>query len=315
MMRDTHPLLVQAADGAGILGYLEDPCIREIRCTATGHVFAIHQEHGKQRMPDIVPERLHPFLALCASLMGTEWRENSPQLSMGDATLGFRVEASMPPVSLAPAMVLRKHPSTAYPLSDFEAKGILTPRQATLLRESLAARHTILIAGAIGSGKTSILNACLYELRASPERFVILEDAPELICEAADSEGNRTVLAGHGHEAVTLRDLCRRVLRKSPDWIVIGEVRGGESLDLLKAFQVGHPGLATLHADSAMGTLLRLEQLNLEVSLDPQRQLIAEAVDVIFHMEHHGRLFRCTGVLAVDGLDAASGQYLTRPLI
>jgi type IV secretion system protein VirB11 len=262
----------------------------------------------------MAPESLHPFLSLCASLMQTEWRAQSPQLSMGDTGLGFRVEASMPPVSPAPALVLRKHPRTAYPLSDFEAKGILTARQATVIRESLLQRQTIIIAGEIGSGKTSLLNACLYELRHSHDRFVVLEDTAEIVCEALDTEFNRTV-EGQGQEAITLQELCRRLLRKSPDRVVIGELRGGEALPALQAFQTGHPGLATVHAKDAQGTLLRLEQLVQIVSVDPQRALIAEAVDVVVHMQHHDNLFRCTGMIAVDGVDTASQHYHTRPLV
>jgi len=110
-----------------------------------------------------------------------------------------------------------------------------------------------------------------------------------------------------------MTDLVKKALRHRPDLLIIGEVRDGAALDMLKGFQTGHPGMASVHADSAEGTLLRLEQLVQEVSVDPQRTLIAEAVDVIVHMARHGRTWRATGLLAVEGLDG--DRYRTRPLV
>jgi type IV secretion system protein VirB11 len=205
-------------------------------------------------------------------------------------------------------MVLRKHPKRLYPLSDFEAKGILTPAECRLLRDAVHARKTIMIAGAVGTGKTSIVNALLHELRDTQERIVVCEEAPELIVEAQDTAFLRTVEATEGRSGVDLRALCRDVLRLSPDRVVVGETRGGECLEMLKIFDTGHPGMSTIHADSAEGTLSRIEQLVLEVSQDPQRPLIASAIDLIVYMQRHGAAWRPGGILAVDGWDGRNYQ-------
>jgi type IV secretion system protein TrbB len=299
------PLLTQAADAAGLLPYLDDPLIREIRVTSAGRCFVIHSAHGKQAQPDIAPERLDAFLALAASMLaGPEWRASSPRLAFGDARVGFRIQAARPPVSPAVNCVIRKHPSVVFPLSDF-----LTPARQETLCSRLQAGNSIIIAGAVGSGKTSLLNSLLAELQESDQRIIVLEDTPELVSRAPDTEYHRTVSPD-----ITLRTLCRDLLRNSPDVAVVGEIRGGESLELLKAFQTGTQGLGTVHADSAINTLLRFEMLNLETSVDPQRALIAEALDVIVHMERCGMQFRCTDMVVVEGLDTASQMYITRSL-
>ena len=110
-----------------------------------------------------------------------------------------------------------------------------------------------------------------------------------------------------------MADLVKKALRHRPDLLIIGEVRDGAALDMLKAWQTGHQGLGSVHAESAAGTLLRLEQLVQEVSVDPQRALIAEAVDLIVHMARQGRSWRATGMIAVEGL--AGQEYRTRPLV
>jgi type IV secretion system protein VirB11 len=210
-----------------------------------------------------------------------------------------------------------------YPLDDFEAKGILTLQAAAHTGKRLEAHatirqtleyavregYTVVIAGPVGSAKTSLANALLDILRDSDERIVIVEDDPELRCEAEEVETLRTSM----DPLVTMRDLCKDLLRISPDHVVIGEVRDGAALDMLKAFQTGHPGLCTVHAESAIGTLLRLEQLVEEVSATPQRPLIGEAIDVICHMEKYGRSWRVTSLLAVDGWDGH--EYNTRSLV
>ena len=304
------PLLARAAEA--LLPHLENPAIREVRCTSAGRVFTIHSEQGKQRQADLDPKALDSFLALVADMVGAEWRESSPTLHAAVPMLGLRVQASRWPVSPGPCMTLRKHPSTVYPLDDWERKGILTVQERQVLETALLGRKTILISGAVGSSKTSLLNALLHVLQDTEERIVVVEDDPEILCKALDCEFQRTVRGSGGQALITMRDLCRDLLRHSPDRVVIGEMRGAEALDAARAFQTGHPGLCTIHAASAASTLLRLEQLIQETSVDPQRPLIGEAIDVICHMEAFAHLWRCTGILAVHGFDGT--QYVTEAL-
>ena len=322
MIADTHPLLAHAA--GPLLPYLEDAEVMEIRVTSNGRCFVVTFGVGKHQRADIPLPVLDTFLAVIASMTGAEWRASAPRLHAAFPSLGIRIQAARPPTTEGPMMVCRKHPRRVFPLDDFEAKGILTalgPTQATdtrltaqptiqqTLEAAVAGRHTIVIAGAVGSAKTSLLNALLATLRDSAERIVVLEDDPELRCEAAEVQTLRTC-----HDPViTMRDLGKDLLRYSPDRIVIGEVRDGAALDMLKAFQTGHPGMTSVHAESALGTLLRLEQLVQEVSVDPQRPLIGDAIDLIVHLTSYARSWRVTDLIAVDGFDGS--VYTTRSLL
>ena len=313
MLTDTHPHLARSA--GPLLPLLLDPQIREIRCTSAGRVFAIHADDGKQQHPDLDPRVLDGFLALVADVVGGEWRESSPTLHAANPKLAFRVQASRFPVSPGPCMTLRRHPNRVYPLASWVDKGILTLAQHDALLQALVTRQTIVISGAVGSSKTSLLNALLHALRDTDERIVVVEDDPEVVCEALDCEFQRTVRLLDGQAAISMEDLCRDLLRHSPDRVVVGELRGAEALPAIQAFQTGHAGLTTLHAPSAASTLLRLEQLIQIRSLGPQRPLIAEAVNVIVHMESYGRLWRCTNLLRVARELDAAGHYVTSSLL
>jgi type IV secretion system protein VirB11 len=145
-------------------------------------------------------------------------------------------------------------------------------------------RQNILIAGATSSGKTTLANALLAEIAATGDRVLVLEDTVELQCAARDHVPLRT-RAG----VVSMTELVRSSMRLRPDRVVVGEVRGAEALDLIKVWGTGHPGgIATIHAGSALGALLRLEQLILEVAVNPPRALIAEAVNVVIHIAGRG---------------------------
>ena len=236
---------------------------------------------------------------------------------------GFGVQAGRAPISDGPWMVCRKHPRQVFPLDDFEAKGILTHHPATTTTRQLVAQptiratleaalfggYTLIVSGAVGSAKTSLVNAFLHALRDTQERLCVLEDDPELLCDASE------VQAVHTSEEplVTMRDLGKDLLRMSPDRVVVGEVRDGAALDMLKAFATGHPGICTVHAGSAQETLSRLEQLVQEVSHDPQRHLIGDAVDVIVHLEQVAHSWRVTDLLAVEGFDGR--KYTIRSLL
>jgi type IV secretion system protein VirB11 len=191
---------------------------------------------------------------------------------------------------------LRTHPQQIFTLDDYEAQGILTPRQRLILEEALHTGKRLVVAGGVGSAKTSLINAFLHVLKATRKRLVLIEDDPELHCEARNCVHLR-VVKGQG----TLRDLVRDSLRLNPDWIVVGEVRGGEALEMLKAFQTGHSGLTTVHVDAVEHTMSRLEQAVQEVSTDPQRELIGEVIDLAVHMAKAGTSWRCTGILALHG--------------
>ncbi|OYX47011.1 MAG: P-type conjugative transfer ATPase TrbB, partial [Alphaproteobacteria bacterium 32-64-14] len=213
---------------------------------------------------------------------------------------GERFEGVLPPVSRAPCFAIRKPASRVFTLDDYQASGVITPEQAATLRAAIRDHANIMVAGGTGSGKTTLANALLHEIAQLGERVVILEDTRELQCAAEDVVALRTQPG-----SVSLSDLVRSTLRLRPDRIVVGEVRGPEALDLLKAWNTGHPGgIATLHANSASAALSRLEQLTMEVCETPPRALIAEAIDLIVFVERGGPAGRrIPEILAPKGLN------------
>jgi Flp pilus assembly CpaF family ATPase len=160
-------------------------------------------------------------------------------------------------------------------------------------------RLNILIAGGTSTGKTTLANALLAEIAVTGDRVLVLEDTVELQCVARDHVSLRT-RAG----VVSMTELVRATMRLRPDRVVVGEVRGGEALDLIKVWGTGHPGgIATIHGSSAHGALLRLEQLILEVALTPPRALIAEAVNVVVFIAGRGRARHIKNIARVIGFD------------
>lgn len=181
----------------------------------------------------------------------------------------------------------------------------MSTAQADFLRRAVRERHNVLIAGGTSTGKTTLANALLAEIATVGDRVLVLEDTVELQCTARDHVPLRT-RAG----VVSMTELVRSSMRLRPDRVVVGEVRGGEALDLVKVWGTGHPGgIATIHAGSAQGALLRLEQLILEVALTPPRALIAEAVNVVIHIAGRGRRRRIETIARVVGFDDA-GYHL-----
>tara|TARA_R110002073_G_scaffold22170_3_gene76951 strand:- start:495 stop:1490 length:996 start_codon:yes stop_codon:yes gene_type:complete len=249
------------------------------------------------------------IIRLVASGVGEAANRASPIVSAELPGSGERFEGLLPPVSTAPCFSIRKPATTPFELGDYVDQGALSPALCAALRESVANRANILIAGGTSSGKTTFTNALLAEPAFQDDRIVILEDTRELCCAAR----NRVQLRTHRGSA-SLQQLVRSTLRLRPDRIIVGEVRGAEALDLLKAWNTGHPGgITTLHANSAYGALRRLEQLTLEASSRAPFDLIAEAIDVVVFMSRAGGQRRIEEALRVSGFDGDG--YQTEPLV
>jgi type IV secretion system protein VirB11 len=191
-----------------------------------------------------------------------------------------------------------------FSLEDYVAAGVMAKDQAAILRASVAERKNILVAGGTSTGKTTLANALLAEIAKGSDRVVLIEDTRELQCAAPNLVSLRTK-----DGVASLSDLVRSSLRLRPDRIPIGEVRGAEALDLLKAWGTGHPGgVGTIHAGSAIGALRRLEQLIQEVVVSVPRALIAETIQIIVVLAGRGTERRLIELAAVQRLDAY-GDY------
>src|ERR1700710_2906457 len=291
--------MLRTALGPAIALFLEDPEVVEVMLNPDGRLWIDRLAGG---LID-TGERLSPndgesIGRLVAHHVGAEVHPGSPRASAELPETGERFEGLLPPVVAAPAFAIRKPAVAVFTLDDYAAAGIMTAGQAGVLREAVAARKNILVAGGTSTGKTTLANALLAEIAKTTDRVVLIEDTRELQCKAP------TLVALRTKDGVaSLSDLVRSSLRLRPDRIPIGEVRGAEALDLLKAWGTGHPGgLATIHAGSATGALARLEQLILEVALTVPRPLIAETVNVIVQVSGRGRSRRVTEIVRVNGL-------------
>jgi type IV secretion system protein VirB11 len=259
----------------------------------------------------VEPERVERIIRLVATHARTEVHAEAPivsaELPPHGQGAGERFEGVLPPVTLAPCLSIRKPATRPYGLSDYVADGILSEHGAALLALAVRDRRNILVAGGTSSGKTTLANALLAEMASLDERVILIEDTRELRCPAPDAVALRTRPG-----AVSMADLVRSTLRLRPDRIVVGEVRGPEALDMLKAWNTGHPGgIATVHANSAGAALHRLEQLVQEAVVTVPRHLIAEAIDLIVFIAGRGAGRRVETIAALAGIDP-DGNYALR---
>lgn len=220
-----------------------------------------------------------------------------------------RFQAELPPIVTGPSFNIRKHSKTVYTLDDYVEQGSMTKSQCAVIRDAILHHKNIIAAGGTASGKTTLLNAILAEISKLDERIVTIEDTKELKCTAQ----NKTALTTQEH--VGMDDLLRMTLRLSPNRIVVGEVRGKEALTLIDAWSTGHRGgCSTVHSDSALETLFRLENMIARVSVTPQQASIARAINVIVYIAKRAARRRIEEVIAVDTWDSKAGEYITHRL-
>ena len=311
---DRKRAMLRTAMGPAIGAALADPLVLEVMVNPDGALRLDRLGFGRSDTGErLEPSQIERIIRLVASHVRTEAHGAAPIVSAelpphADGLAGERFEGVLPPVATGPCFSIRKPASRVYTLADYVGDGIMTAEAARSLSLAVVDRRNILVAGGTSSGKTTLANALLAELAARDERVILIEDTRELQCAAPDTVALRTRPG-----VVAMADLVRSTLRLRPDRIIVGEVRGGEALDMLKAWNTGHPGgIATLHANSAGAALYRLEQLVQEITVTVPRALIAEAIDVVVFIEGRGTGRRIGAALSVAGLDA-SGDYALRP--
>ena len=297
--------MLRTALGPLLLARLEDPGVAEVMLNPDGRVWVDRFDAGLVDTGlTISASDAERILRLVAHHVAAEIHADRPRLSAELPGAGERFEGLLPPVAAAPTFSIRKPASLIFRLDDYVLSGVMTDRQGQVLAQAVRDRANIVVAGPTSSGKTTLVNALLAEIALSGDRVVLLEDLRELQCAAANKVALRT-----REGVVNLTDLVRSALRLRPDRIIIGEVRGPEALDLIKAWGTGHPGgVGTLHAGSAMGALLRLEQLIQEAVVTVPRGLIAETIDLIAVLAGRGRARRLIDLVRLEG-QAPDGAY------
>jgi hypothetical protein len=199
----------------------------------------------------------------------------------------------------------RSRKSAHHTLDDYVSDGIMSEVAADTLRAAVTQRYNILVAGGTSTGKTTLANALLAEMSWVDARVILIEDTRELQCPLPDTVALRTRPG-----VTTMTDLVRSTMRLRPDRIIVGEIRGPEALDMLKAWNTGHPGgIATVHANSAIAALYRIEQLVQEAVVTVPRQLIAEAIDMIVFITGRGTSRRIETIARVTGLGRIDIQH------
>jgi type IV secretion system protein VirB11 len=297
--------MLRTALGSSIAAWLDDPAVVEVMLNPDGRLWIDRLGEGVsdtgERLAAADGERI---VRLVAHHVGVEVHSRSPRVSAELPETGERFEGLLPPVVAAPAFAIRKPAVAVFTLDDYAKAGIMTRLQATILRKAVADRRNILVAGGTGTGKTTLTNALLAEVAKTEDRVVLIEDTRELQCKVSNLVALRTK-----DGVASLSDLVRSALRLRPDRIPIGEVRGAEALDLLKAWGTGHPGgIGTIHAGTALGALRRMEQLIQEAVVTVPRALLAETIDLIAVLVRDGHGRRLAELARVEGLTPA-GDY------
>jgi pilus assembly protein CpaF len=302
--------------GADIMGlgplevFLADPTVTEIMVNADDSIFV--ERNGKIYMTDsrfMTVPHLRQVIEKIVSAVGRRIDESSP---MVDARLpdGSRVNAVIPPLAVdGPMLTIRKFSKRAFTATDLVNFGTLNQQAADFLDVCVRGKRNMLISGGTGTGKTTLLNV-VSSFIPTDERIVTIEDAVELKLHqrhVVRLEARPPNVEGKGQ--IPIRELVRNSLRMRPDRIVVGEVRGGEALDMLQAMNTGHEGsLSTLHANTPRDALSRLETMVLMAGLDlPTRAIreqVASALDVIVHLSRlRDGSRRITEITEVNGME------------
>ena len=303
--------MLRTALGPVISRLLDDATVVEVMLNPDGRLWVDRLSEGLANTGQkLAPGDAERIIRLVAHHIGAEVHGSAPRLSAELPGTGERFEGLLPPVVAAPTFAIRKPAVAVFTLDDYVAAGTISAPQAEALRHGVASRANILVAGGTSTGKTTLTNALLAEVAKTSERVILIEDTRELQCAAPNLVAMRTK-----DGVASLSDLVRSSLRLRPDRIPIGEVRGAEALDLLKAWGTGHPGgIGTIHAGSAMGAMRRLEQLIQEAVVTVPRALIAETIDLIAVLSGRGAARRLTELAHVEGL-GPDGDYRISPAI
>ena len=306
---------------APIRQFLDDPTVSEVMINGPGQVFI--ERKGKLELTTATfanKEALTAVLRNAAQFVGKQADETRPILE-GRLPDGSRLEAVLPPAAPdGPCVAIRRFFKETLTVDRLINFGALTPDAALALQALVVAKLNVVVAGGTGSGKTSMLNA-LSAYIPEGERVIVIEDSREVQLQrvhVVQLEARPGDPKGRG--AVSIRDLFRATLRMRPDRVIVGEVRGGEALDLVQAMTSGHGGcITTLHATYPRDTLSRLETMcmmsDVEMPLTAMRVQIASGINIVVQVSRlQDGSRKLTHVTEVLGFDVPTGSYLTQDI-
>jgi P-type conjugative transfer ATPase TrbB len=295
--------------GPSICAMLDDANVIEIMLNPDGTLWVERLGEPMQPFGQMKPSQSESLMGTVASTLRTQITAQNPILECELPLDGSRFEALIPPIVSGPTFTIRKKAVKVFTLTDYVESSIMSLGQREAIEAAVRNRRNVLVVGGTGTGKTTLTNAIIRHMVdvAPHDRLAIIEDTGELQCTAKNAVTMRAV------EYVDMIRLLKATLRLRPDRILVGEVRDGAALALLKAWNTGHPGgAATVHANSAPAGLIRMEQLVAEATQAPMQTLIAEAIDLIVSIEKTGTGRRIKEVVTVEGHDGK--QYVTQPI-
>ncbi|MDI9818651.1 MULTISPECIES: P-type conjugative transfer ATPase TrbB [unclassified Legionella] len=303
LRRDLGPLIESA---------LNDPKTVEIMLNADGKLWQERLGETMHCIGSIIEARAESIIKTVAGFHGKEVTRFNPILE-GELPLdGSRFAGQLPPVVSKPTFAIRKKAISVFSLDDYVQSEVMTTAQCAVIKNAVKTHRNILVVGGTGSGKTTLVNAIINEMvnHSPTERVFIIEDTGEIQCAAENCVQYHTTLD------VNMTQLLKTTLRMRPDRILVGEVRGGEALDLLDAWNTGHEGgAATLHANNCLAGLQRLKSL---ISRNPAapaeiEPLIGEAVHCVVHIARTPQGRRVEDIISIKGFE--NGHYIIETLI
>jgi type IV secretion system protein TrbB len=300
--------------GSTLQHALDDPKITEIILNPDGQLWFHYHGEGYQPAGTMDEAQANNFVHALAEFHQCYLNDETPFFDVTLPFHGERVNVTIPPITERVSFNIRKHSKIIFTLDDYVNAQVMTAAQRDVLIAAIKARKNILVSGSPASGKTTLTNALLHalaELAPPGHRVLLLEQVPELQCRLPNAKVMQTT------DNVSMNKLLWLAMRNSPERIIIGEVRDGAALDLLKAWNTGCAGgIATIHANHAKAAMQRVIDLACEATATPPYTLAAEAIDLIVHIEARRSAFAgrvVTELVTVAGFDRAQQQFIFHP--
>ena len=297
--------------GPLVLEQLENDKIIEIMLNSDGQLWSETYGSTMTKIGEMTHSSAHALMTTIASTLNTSITADNPILEGELPIDGSRFEGLIPPVVSRPVFTIRKKATRIISIEEYVNEMMMTAHQKHMIISAVKKRKNMLVVGGTGSGKTTLTNAIIKTISeyAPDHRIIIIEDTAEIQCESTNAVILRST------DKISMDRLLKATMRLRPDRILVGEVRGGEALALLKAWNTGHAGgIATIHANHAQAGLMRLEQLIGEVSQYPMQGLISEAIDVIIVIEKTREGRRVTEIKEVIGYKDNTYQLIDKQI-
>jgi type IV secretion system protein VirB11 len=310
MTGEVHRRLVEKMKrelGDDILKFLDDQDVTEVMLNDDGHVWTYGRGGAIDTGVMMTAARSLSFLGTVASFYGKTIHNENTILAEVLPIDGSRINGVIPPTTDMPSFNIRKRAIRIFTLDEYVSSNRMTLSDLDLIREAIRARKNFLVVGATGSGKTTLTNAILHEINelCPDHRIISMEDTAEL------QIPQKNKVRMYSDDNTPMTKLLFSAMRQKPDRIVIGEIRNGAALDLLKSWNTGHPGgVTTLHANSCLEALSRLEMLIMEAVPNPLQRLIGQAVGLVIYIEPLSTGPTVTEIMEVIDYDHVKAEYI-----